>query len=83
MTIKEANEILLKHKVFFEIYKKDKYVPRAQEPALAEITSALKVINPNFFKGQSGCQDCGMLLIHEAIRRRDEYLKTKPKNYKF
>ena len=81
----EAYEILVKHEVFFAIYNKDKYLPRAQEPALNEITAALRVINPEFFKGQNGCRDRGILLILEADRTRLNYLKSKPdpKRYEF
>lgn len=84
MSIQEAYETLAKHDLFFQIYRNDKYVPRAQEPALNEITACMKVINPEFFKGQNGCQDCGALLIAEAARTRDNYLKqTQPKKYDF
>ena len=81
---RQAYETLLKHEIFFQIYEKDKYLPRAQEPAINEITAAYKVINPEFFKRDRGCQDCGALLITEANRARLWYLgtKDKPKKYK-
>lgn len=75
MSKEEAYETLVKHKVFFDIYNDSKYVPRGQEPSLNEITAALRIINPEFFKGQNGCQDCGVLLIKEADRTRINYLK--------
>ena len=84
MTLIEAYETLVKHDVFFQIYRNDKYLPRAMEPTLNEITACMRVINPEFFKGQSGCQDCGALLIAEAARTRDNYIKSKqPKKYEF
>ena len=81
--LRAAYEILVKHKVFFDIYSKDKYIPRAHEPSVNEITAAYKVINPNFFKGFNGCSDCGAALIVESNRAREWYLKqtNEPKKY--
>ena len=82
--LRNAYETLVKHKVFFDIYAKDLYIPRCQEPALNEITSAFRLINPEFFKGQSGCQGCGAALIVESDRARRWYLENnQPKKYDF
>ena len=81
--LQKAYETLVKHELFFKIFENDKYLPRAQEPALNEITAALRVINPEFFKGQNGCQDCGILLILEANRARLWYINQKPKFHQF
>lgn len=82
--LQAAYETLVKHSQFYEIYAKDKYIPRAMEPTINEITAAYKVINPEFFKGQRGCQDCGAALIVESNRSREWYLKQNPpKKYEF
>lgn len=82
--LRQAYETLVKHELFYRIYSQDKYIPRAQEPAMNEITAAYKIINPEFFKGQSGCQGCGASLIVESDRARRWYLENnQPKKYEF
>lgn len=52
MTKEQAIQIFIKHSTFFDLYARDKYVPRAMEGTLNELKAAYKAFNPNF-------NDCG------------------------
>jgi len=86
MTYTEACEIFIKHNQFFELYAREKYIPRAMESIIGEITLAYMSINPDY---KQTCSNCGNEMIIDANRHRLKYIKylnekhPKPKNYKF
>lgn len=82
MTKEQALNILIKHSLFFDIYMKDKYVPRAMELTLNEISSAFRVINPVWFEANK-CSNCGtsmqMLIEANRVRLAEIERRSEPK----
>lgn len=74
MSRDEALQILVNHSQFFEIYAREKYVPRAMEGTMNEIKAAYQVINPAY---NFTCQSCGNELIVDANRHRLAFLKEQ------
>jgi hypothetical protein len=77
MTKEQATQIFIKHSQFFELYAKDKYVPRAMEGLLAEITAAYIVHFPEF----KDCRTCDkkVQMIVDANRIRLAELDRRAK----
>ena len=79
MTKEQAVKVLQKHSQFFEIYIREKYVPRAMEGTLNEISAAFRVLNLVWFEANK-CTNCGtsFSMLIEANRLRLSF-KEEPK----